>query len=51
MKNKTTENPKDTDKGALPQEKKNRKPGELKDSDLENLAGGEGMNTGDILNP
>ncbi len=51
MKEKGTKHPKDMEKEALLKEKNNRKPDELEDADLENLAGGEGMTTGNIINP
>ncbi|HOO65270.1 MAG TPA: hypothetical protein PK364_15295 [Synergistaceae bacterium] len=35
-------------KGGIEKEKH---PGELYDADLENLSGGEGMNTGEIVTP
>ncbi len=51
MKDKGTKHPKEMEKEALLKDKKDRKPGELKDEELEKLSGGEGMNTGNIINP
>ena len=51
MKEKRTQHPENMEKDALLKEKKNRKPDELDDADLENLSGGEGMTTGNIINP
>ncbi len=51
MKKKGTEQIEKETKEALAKEKIERKPDELDDADLENLAGGEGMTTGNIINP
>jgi len=51
VKEKRTQHPENMEKEALLKEKKNRKPDELDDADLENLSGGEGMNTGEIVTP
>jgi len=51
VKEKRTQHPENMEKEALLKEKKNRKPDELDDADLENLSGGEGMTTGNIINP
>ena len=51
MREKGTKHPKDMEKEALLKEEKNQKLDELDDADLENLAGGEGMTTGNIINP
>ncbi len=51
MKDKATKHSEEMEKEALLKEKKNRKPGELEDGELENLSGGEGMNTGNVILP
>jgi len=51
VREKGTKHPKDMEKEALLKEEKNQKLDELDDADLENLAGGEGMTTGNIINP
>ncbi len=51
VKDKGTKHPKEMEKEALLKDKKNRKPGELDDGELENLSGGEGMNTGNVILP
>ena len=51
MKRKNMKHTEDADKETLVQGKKKQNPDELEDANLENLAGGEGMTTGDIINP
>ena len=51
MKKKGTEQIEKKAQEALAKEKTDRKPDELDDAELENLAGGEGMTTGNIINP
>ena len=51
MKPKGMEPRKDMDQESLKEKKLSQKQDELKDEELEKLSGGEGMNTGNIINP
>lgn len=51
MKRKGMEPKKDMDQETLKEKKLSRKPDELQDEELEKLSGGEGINTGNIINP